>query len=186
MSSSFISPNYYPKISTRRHGEHRGTEKKIRIFGSVVFVYLCELLGIAFLFFLFSCAPKKLEVREFPITRDGETIAVVSAEIARTEQEQSKGLMYRKTLSDGEGMLFVFDKDEVKRFWMKNTFIPLSIAFITWDERIVDIKDMYPHDKNSVISNRSVRYALEVPQGWFSRAGVKIGDIINIKELLEN
>jgi uncharacterized membrane protein (UPF0127 family) len=136
-------------------------------------------------FCIFSCAPKKLEVREFPITREGEIVAVVSAEIARTEQEQAKGLMYRKNLPDGEGMLFVFEKDEVRRFWMKNTLIPLSIAYITWDGKIVDIKDMYPQDQNSVVSNRSVRYALEVPQGWFSRTGVEIGDVINIKELLE-
>jgi uncharacterized membrane protein (UPF0127 family) len=183
MSSSFIPQTLFVKIFTQRR---RDAERKKGFFRSAIFVYLCEILAVAILFLLFSCAPKKLEVREFPIVREGQTVAVVNAEIARTEAEQAKGLMYRKTLGDGEGMVFVFEKDEVRRFWMKNTLIPLSIAYITWDGRIVDIKDMYPHDKNSVVSNRSVRYALEVPQGWFARAGIKIGDVINIKEILEN
>ena len=88
--------------------------------------------------------------------------------------------MHRDSLEDGYGMLFIFEKDQVLSFWMKNTFIPLSIAYITSDGRIVDIKDMYPLDESSVVSSRSVRYALEVPQGWFSRAGVHLGDIVII------
>jgi uncharacterized membrane protein (UPF0127 family) len=64
---------------------------------------------------------------------------------------------------------------------MKNTIIPLSIAFIASDGRIIDIKDMRPNDLNAVKSSRSVRYALEVPQGWFGRAGVKPGDIVIIE-----
>jgi len=90
--------------------------------------------------------------------------------------------MFRKNLPDGEGMLFVYERDQVLSFWMKNTYIPLSIAFIASDGRIVDIKDMYPHDESSVLSSRSVRYALEVPQGWFSRAGVRHGDILVIQK----
>jgi len=131
-----------------------------------------------FLFVLASCSPQKLAVRDLPIERDGQQITVVKAEIARTGDERSKGLMYRKNLPDGEGMLFVFERDEVLSFWMKNTYIPLSIAFIASDGRIVDIKDMYPHDENTVVSSRSVRYALEVPMGWFSRAGVRQGDTV--------
>jgi uncharacterized membrane protein (UPF0127 family) len=191
--------NFNENISHKGTKDTENAEMKKRFFNSANFAVSAhkitakavwrELFAISFiilLFLIFSCAPKKLEVREFPITRDGETVAVVSAEIARTEQEQAKGLMYRKNLPDGEGMLFAFDRDEVRRFWMKNTVIPLSIAYITWDGRIVDILDMYPNNMNSVVSSRSVRYALEVPQGWFERAGVKTGDNINIKELLEN
>jgi uncharacterized membrane protein (UPF0127 family) len=63
-------------------------------------------------------------------------------------------------------------------FWMKNTLIPLSIAFIATDGRIIEIKDMEPLNLSPVQSSRSVRYALEVPQGWFSRAGIGVGDII--------
>jgi uncharacterized membrane protein (UPF0127 family) len=66
---------------------------------------------------------------------------------------------------------------------MKNTFIPLSIAFIAADGRITEIRDMQPHDESPVRSSRSVRYALEVPQGWFGRAGVKPGDVVKLDNL---
>jgi len=135
-------------------------------------------------FNLTFCSSQKLAVREIPIEREGQRIAVVKAEIARTQEERAQGLMYRKELPDGEGMLFVFERDQVMSFWMKNTLIPLSIAYITSDGRIVEIKDMYPHDESSVLSSRSVRYALEVPQNWFSRAGVRLGDTVTID--LEN
>jgi hypothetical protein len=131
--------------------------------------------------FIISCSSsQKLAVQEIAIERDGQIIAVVKAEIARTPDERAQGLMFRKKLPDGEGMFFIFEMDQVLSFWMKNTYIPLSIAYITSDGRIVDIKDMYPHDETSVTSSRSVRYALEVPQGWFSKVGVNIGDIVII------
>ena len=117
-------------------------------------------------------------MQEITIERDGLVIAVVKAEIANTDETRQRGLMFRQTLPDGEGMFFIFEKDEILRFWMKNTFIPLSIAYISSEGRIIDIKDMFPHDETSVTSSRSVRYALEVPQGWFDRVGVRIGDIV--------
>jgi uncharacterized membrane protein (UPF0127 family) len=146
---------------------------------------LKSLLSVFCLCCFVSCSPQKLAVRELPIERDGQQFAVVKAEIARTSDERSKGLMYRKKLPDGEGMLFVFERDEVLSFWMKNTYIPLSIAFIASDGKIIDIKDMYPHDENSVVSSRSVRYALEVPMGWFSRAGVRQGDTVIAREAVD-
>jgi uncharacterized membrane protein (UPF0127 family) len=88
--------------------------------------------------------------------------------------------MHRERLPDGEGMLFVFDRDQQLSLWMKDTTIPLSIAFIASDGRITEIKDMYPLDQSTVRSSRSVRYALEVPQGWFGRAGVQTGDVVKI------
>jgi uncharacterized membrane protein (UPF0127 family) len=133
----------------------------------------------------FSCSSKKLTVKEIEIEKDGQVIAVVKAEIAVTHEERSKGLMYRKSLQDGHGMFFVFEKDEMHSFWMKNTYIPLSIAFIAYNGIITDIKDMYPLDTNSVKSSRSVRYALETPQGWFLRAGVKEGDTVKIDSIIE-
>jgi uncharacterized membrane protein (UPF0127 family) len=146
--------------------------------------FLSSLRGIfavLLIIIVFSCAPKKFEIQEFSIEREGQIVAVINAELAKTAEQRRQGLMNRKSLNDGEGMLFFYERDEVMSFWMKNTLIPLSIAFITSDGRIVDIKDMYPNDTNSVVSNRSVRYALEVPQGWFSRAGVKLGDILNLR-----
>ena len=146
------------------------------------FHFVCVNIFIVMAVFLVSCSSQKLTVRNIPIERNGQVISVVRAEIARTQEERQQGLMFRQNLPDGEGMLFIFERDEILSFWMRNTYIPLSIAFITYDGRIVDIKDMYPLDETSVTSSRSVRYALEVPQGWFSRAGVQVGDIVKIGE----
>jgi uncharacterized membrane protein (UPF0127 family) len=137
-------------------------------------------ISVFFLCFILSCSAQKLVVQELAIERDGIEIALVKAEIAQTQEERNKGLMYRKELPDGEGMLFIYERDEVMSFWMKNTRIPLSIAFIASDGRIVEIKNMYPYDENPVHSSRSLRFALEVPQGWFSRAGVQSGDVVKI------
>ena len=110
---------------------------------------------------------------------DGKLVDCI-AELARTEEQRNTGLMFRTALEDGKGMLFIFDKDEVLSFWMKNTLIPLSIAYISYDGTIIDIRDMYPHNTNPVRSSRSARYALEVPQGWFDRVGIKTGDHLNL------
>ena len=131
--------------------------------------------------FISSCEAQKLPVKELSIEREGRLIATVKAEIAESQEEKSKGLMHRKNLPEGEGMLFVYEHDQIMSFWMLNTIIPLSIAFISYDGKIIDIKDMYPNNKNSVTSSRSVRYALEVPQGWFTNVGVKTGDLVIIK-----
>jgi len=131
--------------------------------------------------FFTSCEAQKLPVKELSIERDGKLIATVKAEIAESHEEKTKGLMHRKNLPEGEGMLFVYDRDQPMSFWMVNTIIPLSIAFLSNEGRIIEIKDMYPNNKNSVSSGRSCRYALEVPQGWFTNVGVKIGDLVIIK-----
>ena len=129
---------------------------------------------------LAACSSQKLNTTELTIERAGADAVQIKVEIARTDEERSQGLMHRTKLPDGEGMIFIFDRDQQLSFWMKDTLIPLSIAYIASDGRIIDIKDMYPRDLNSVRSSRSVRYALEVPQGWFSRVGVKEGDVVII------
>jgi uncharacterized membrane protein (UPF0127 family) len=121
-----------------------------------------------------------LEVRQIIIRTAGGHTVTVEAEIARTGAQRSRGLMYRPELPDGKGMLFVFERDEVLSFWMKNTLIPLSIAYIAYDGRIIEIRDMQPRDQSPVQSSRSVRYALEVPQGWFSRVGLGAGDVVQL------
>jgi uncharacterized membrane protein (UPF0127 family) len=128
-----------------------------------------------------SCGPRLVQ-RELIISRNGETPVPVRVELARTAEEKARGLMYRKNLNDGTGMLFIFDQDEILSFWMKNTYIPLSIAYIAKDGRILEIRNMRPHDETPVRSSRSARYALEVPQGWFSRAGIAPGDILALDE----
>lgn len=102
--------------------------------------------------------------------------ATLKAEIADNETERSRGLMFRKSLAEGRGMLFVFDTDQRVSFWMKNTSLPLSIAYISADGTLTQILDLVPFSETPRPSERSVRYALEVPQGWFARAGVRVGD----------
>ena len=147
------------------------------------FRIVCCLLLIAVNAALGSCSPKKLETAVLTITRADSTPVHITVEIARTEDERAQGLMHRKKLPDGEGMIFVFDRDQQLSFWMKNTVIPLSIAFISSGGRITEIKDMQPLDLNSVRSSRSVRYALETPQGWFTRAGITAGDTLTLPRL---
>ncbi|MCL2720079.1 MAG: DUF192 domain-containing protein [Treponema sp.] len=172
------------KLITRRHGDTESYAlfniKPKPSVSSVLSVPLCEILLILILFI--ACNSQKLAVQELSIERDGKVITTIKAEIATTSEEQMKGLMHRQNLPDGEGMLFVYERDQVLSFWMKNTYIPLTIAFIASDGRIIEMKDMYPHDTNNIVSSRSVRYALEVPQGWFSRAGVLEGDIVIIEK----
>ena len=109
------------------------------------------------------------------ITSHGEKI-VVRAEIASTFEQRQRGFMFRQEIPDGTGMLFIFEEEQVLDFWMKNTPHPLSIAYIDRNGRIRDILDMTPFSLADVSSSVKVLYALEVPQGWFDRAGVKTGD----------
>ena len=102
--------------------------------------------------------------------------AEMKAEVARTYRQKANGLMFRKELKDGHGMLFIFSADIILSFWMKNTFIPLSIAYLCAEGVIMEIHDMEPLSLETVYSSRPARYALETPQGWFERAGLKPGD----------
>lgn len=102
----------------------------------------------------------------------------IKAEVADSQLERSRGLMLRESLQPNSGMLFVFDQANVHCFWMKNTLVPLTIAFLEADGTIVTLKDMQPHDETSNCPDRPVRYALEMEQGWFKNKGLKTGDRI--------
>jgi uncharacterized membrane protein (UPF0127 family) len=99
----------------------------------------------------------------------------VRAEIARTPAERARGLMERDTLPPGTGMLFVFPDQDVRSFWMGNTYVALDIAFLDADLRIVDIQAMEPLTTASHISKAPAMFALEVPQGWFAEQGIEVG-----------
>ena len=102
--------------------------------------------------------------------------AELKAEVADDGEERAMGLMYRDRLAADQGMLFVYPELEERNFWMKNTRIPLSIAFIADDGTIVNIADMAPQQTTLTPSLKPVRYALEVNRGWFRDHGVKEGD----------
>ena len=99
----------------------------------------------------------------------------IRAEVARSEEERQTGLMFRREMATHEGMLFIFDEREQRCFWMKNTPLPLSIAFIADDGTIVDLLDMRPQSLDNHCSSKPVRYALEMNQGWFARRAIKPG-----------
>jgi len=109
----------------------------------------------------------------YPLTIKGHTLR---AELARTEDEKRTGLMFRKQLPENSAMLFVYEREGAWAMWMKNTYVPLSVAFIDRHGVIVNIEDMQPLTEDSHQAAGPVKYALEVNQGWFAKRGIKRGD----------
>ena len=134
-----------------------------------------------FIFSFFSCA-QKLPVQKLTVTTQKSGQFCVLAEVAKTQAQRSRGFMERKNIPAGTGMIFVFERDQILSFWMKNTPHPLSIAYIDSAGTIRDIFDMTPFSLSSVTSTVSVRYALEVPKGWFEENGIKTGDKVSLPE----
>ena len=125
-------------------------------------------------------ATKKLQQKPIKIAKSDGTKIEVLAEIARKPEERTRGFMERKKIPEGTGMIFIFEQDQILSFWMKNTPTPLSIAYIDSNGQIRDIFDMKPYSLAPIQSTVSVRYALEVPQGWFKKNSVAIGDTIEL------
>ena len=99
----------------------------------------------------------------------------INVQIASTFNERQIGLMHRKSMPVNEGMLFVFPQSGVQCFWMKNTLLPLTAAFVADDGTIVNLADMKPQTTDSHCSTKPVRYVLEMNQGWFGKKGIKAG-----------
>ena len=99
----------------------------------------------------------------------------VSAAVAQTPDQRQTGLMYRREMPQLEGMLFIFEQPTQQCFWMKNTLLPLSIAFLADDGSVVNIADMKPQSLDSHCSSRPVRFVLEMNQGWFAKRGIQPG-----------
>lgn len=138
-----------------------------------------------FLFLIFlplaiSCKTQKLKSQKLIITTVDDKKIEIDAELARTPDERNFGFMERKNIPDGTGMLFVFEYDQQLSFWMKNTPHPLSIAYVDSRGTIREIHDMKPFSLVSVQSAISVRYALEVPQGWFEKNQITPGAKISL------
>lgn len=99
----------------------------------------------------------------------------IKAEVALSEKEHEIGLMHRTSMGPNEGMIFIFDRPGQQCFWMKNTLIPLSVAFIADDGTIVNLDEMKPETLNPHCSAKPVRFVLEMNTGWFSKRGLKAG-----------
>lgn len=112
---------------------------------------------------------------DLPRVRLTAGIHQITAQVAQAPQERSVGLMFRKDMPQSEGMLFVFEQPTQQCFWMKNTLLPLTAAFVADDGVIVNLADMKPQTLDSHCSAKPVRYVLEMNQGWFAKKGIKAG-----------
>lgn len=133
------------------------------------------LLGAAALALPLAAGAQSGPQAPLPTTQLAAGIHIIRAEVANTEATRRDGLMFRKELAGNDGMLFVFDQPDVQCFWMRNTLLPLSIAFIADDGTIVNIEDMAPQTDDAHCSKKPVRYALEMAQGWYESHGMKAG-----------
>jgi uncharacterized protein len=134
---------------------------------------------IPLLCILWISAPHSQSLSRIPIYIKGREIQV---EVAKTEEERAKGLMGRRSLGKNEGMLFIFDVEGYHGFWMKNTLLPLSIAFIDKKGEVVWITDMEPLTLSVHDPPKPVLYALEMSRGWFAANGIKAGDVMRFSK----
>ena len=106
---------------------------------------------------------------------------IIQVEIADTQRKRNRGLMYRKSLPDDQGMLFVFPSSQILSFWMKNTYIPLSIGFFNSKRQLLEVQEMQPESvllkepSKTYKSRLPAKYALEMNKGWFSKNKIKLG-----------
>lgn len=125
---------------------------------------------LALMMLFATAAPAALPQIELSVEKHA-----ASVEVAASGESRATGLMHRRILPENHGMLFVFPQTGMHAFWMMNTHIPLSIAFIDDEGIIVNIEDMQPHTQNSHPPKKPVRYALEMNQGWFAKRGIRAG-----------
>ena len=112
---------------------------------------------------------------ELPVVQLNAGLYLIRAEVAADFASRAQGLMYRRQLASNAGMLFVFEQPGEQCMWMKNTLIPLSVAFLDDDGAIINIEDMAPQTLQSHCARRPARYALEMNRGWFAARGIKPG-----------
>ena len=138
---------------------------------------LLPFLLLWFLWFLFAAPAKSQESpqMDLPRVRLSAGMHQLDVQVAATPAQRQIGLMYRRDMPQHEGMLFVFDVPGVQCFWMKNTPLPLTAAFLADDGTIVNLADMQPQTTDSHCSSKPVRYVLEMNQGWFAKRGIKAG-----------
>lgn len=117
--------------------------------------------------------------QEFPRVSISVGVHLIQAELASTPEARGRGLMFREKLGQNEGMVFRFPAPRRVCMWMKNTLIPLSVAFIGDDSRIINIEDMQPQTTAEHCSKQDARYALEMRQGWFNQRHIKPGEVVS-------
>jgi len=136
------------------------------------FSFAMNMKRIFFLLAMLQCAPARAEL---PVVQLAAGMHLIRAELADSMATRMEGLMHRPAMPQGSGMVFVFDESATHCMWMKNTLIPLSVAFIDEAGAIINIADMQPHSEQSHCATRPARYALEMNKGWFAQRGIKPG-----------
>jgi hypothetical protein len=124
-------------------------------------------------------AQAQQQVPHFPTMSINAGMHVIKAEIAASEAQREQGLMFREKMASNEGMIFLFPQAQKTCMWMKNTLLPLSVAFIDDDGLVVNIEDMQAQTLESHCANQPVHYALEMNLGWFKQKGIKAGSKID-------
>jgi hypothetical protein len=122
-----------------------------------------------------SCAHAQEPQTTLPRVKLSSGMYQIDAQVAQTPQQREIGLMFRKEMPQTEGMIFVFEQPATQCFWMRNTLLPLTAAFVADDGRIVNLADMKPMTEDSHCSKEPVRFVLEMNQGWFARKNIKEG-----------
>ena len=123
------------------------------------------------------CAGSSL-AQPMPLAELGAGMHRIEAEVAHTAQARQVGLMMRKTMAPQRGMVFVFEHDATHCMWMKNTFLPLSVAFVDAQGKVINIEDMQPQTEDNHCAAAPARFALEMNLGWFRERGIKAGDVL--------
>ena len=123
------------------------------------------------------CAGSSL-AQPMPLAELGAGMYRIEAEVAHTAQARQVGLMTRKSMAPQHGMVFVFEQDAAHCMWMKNTYLPLSVAFVDAQGRVINIEDMQPQTENNHCAAAPARFALEMNLGWFRERGIKAGDVL--------
>ena len=123
------------------------------------------------------CAGSSL-AQPMPLAELGAGMYRIEAEVAHTAQARQVGLMTRKSMAPQHGMVFVFEHDATHCMWMKNTFLPLSVAFVDAQGKVINIEDMQPQTEDNHCAAAPARFALEMNLGWFRERGIKAGDVL--------
>ena len=130
-----------------------------------------------------SASAQDVPQTELPRTKLSVGIYQIDAQVAATEEQREIGLMFRKEMPQHEGMLFTFESPSRLCFWMKNTLLPLTAAFLADDGVVINLEDMKPLTTDSHCASKPVRYVLEMNKGWFAKRGIKPGTKISGRPL---
>ena len=141
--------------------------RTMKIIANLILALACVLLG--------TSQAQNAPQTDLPKIKLSAGMHLIDTQVAATPAQRATGLMFRREMPQGEGMLFIIEEATPQCFWMKNTLVPITAAFVADDGTIVNLEDMKPQTLDSHCSTQPVRYVLEMNQGWFAKKGIKAG-----------